>query len=96
MGGEGSMLAMIVSLKNNRALVKKRKKLFTQSNIRDLNHTHTDLRFKHVSDNKLERIKLKIRKNQEKENRRILSAFIGIIFLLVGICLFLCFKYFTV
>lgn len=96
MGGEGSMLAMIVSLKNNRALLKKRKKMFAKDNIQDLNQTHTDLRFKHVSKEKLERIKLKIRKNKEIENRRLLTAFIVILFLFIGTAIIIYFKYFTI
>ena len=95
MGGEGSMLAMIVTLKNNRALLKKRRKMFTKENAQNLNHTHKEMKFKHVSEEKLKQIKLKIRKNKEIENRRLLFVFIALLVLFTGITLIAYFKYIT-
>ncbi len=65
MGGEGSMASAIQTLRQNRALLKKRK----FKNIKDLLYESsgkTELEFKQVSKEELFRIKQKIRKQQKQ------------------------------
>ena len=65
MGGEGSMLHAIKSLKNNRALVKKRKSRSHSDLLLDGN-SKTQVEFKKVSPQELERIKDEIRKEARR------------------------------
>ncbi|NAY93504.1 hypothetical protein GTQ34_16475 [Muricauda sp. JGD-17] len=66
MGGEGSMLGAIVSLKNNRSQLKKRK-------IRELKDVlyevsgKTELEFKQLSHEEIEVIKANIREQSRKD-----------------------------
>ncbi len=82
MGGEGSMAYAIKSLKQNRALLKKRK----FKDIKDLlryETENTQVNFKKVSPTELFKIKQKIRK-EAKQQKRVL-AFIYAISILLSI-----------
>jgi hypothetical protein len=69
MGGEGSMASAILSLKQNRALLKKRK-------IKDIkqllyeNSGKTQLEFKQVTSEELEVIKTKIREDAKSRIKK--------------------------
>ncbi|MDG1570692.1 hypothetical protein OZ410_00055 [Robiginitalea sp. M366] len=67
MGGEGSMLHAIKSMKQNRALLKKRRKGNRSDYIGD---GATPLSFKEVSPEELARIKAGIRSRAARERRR--------------------------
>ncbi|MCF6296249.1 MAG: hypothetical protein L3J25_11255 [Flavobacteriaceae bacterium] len=69
MGGEGSMSSAIVSLKNNRALLGRRK-FKTVKNLIISKSGLTELEFKKVSPYKLEKIKQQIRLEARKRAKR--------------------------
>ncbi|EAR15099.1 hypothetical protein [Robiginitalea biformata] len=75
MGGEGSMLSAIVSLKNNRAILKKRK-------IRELKDIlyevsgKTEVEFKKLSHAEFEILKSQIRKQAKKDAQWEILAYI--------------------
>lgn len=69
MGGEGSMLHALKSLKNNRALLKKRKSRSQNELLLDATGK-TKVEFKEVEPEELERIKSEIRKEARKSKIR--------------------------
>jgi len=76
MGGEGSMSYAINSLKQNRALLRKR----NIKELRDLlleNSGKTELAFKEISPEELAKIKDKIRAQAKKDARQNLLISIG-------------------
>lgn len=89
MGGEGHVFDMINRTKQNRALRPKNK-------LRDIYHSKKDnesgirkLKFKSISSEKLNKIKLDILRSSKKENRRkIITAFLSIIITVVILYLF--------
>ncbi len=90
MGGEGSMASAILSLKQNRALVKKRK-------VKDLKALlyeesgKTELEFKKVSPEKLAQIKTEIRrKAKEDKLKEALFYLISTIIVLSGLYWLIC------
>ena len=88
MGGEGSMSSAITSLRNNRSLVKKRK--FKDAKGLIINKSgRTELEFKSVTPEELERIKNQIRiETKKRDNRK------SIVFVILFISLGLMFYYF--
>ena len=88
MGGEGSMSSAITSLRNNRSLLKKRK--FKDAKGLIINKSgKTELEFKSVTPEELERIKNQIRIEAKKRNNRK-----SIVFVILFISLGLMFYYF--
>lgn len=93
MGGEGSMASAILTLKQNRALLKKR-------NVRELKHLlyqksgKTELEFKKVSSQELAKIKGEIRK-EARVNARIEIIIYLISFVLVGVIFYLIYLLFS-
>lgn len=94
MGGEGSMASAILSLKQNRSLLKKR-------NIRELKELiyeksgKTDLAFKEISPEELARIKEEIRM-EAKINARNKVVIYSIVFVFaVGLVAYLSYLFFS-
>lgn len=86
MGGEGSMASAILSLKQNRALLKKRK----IKDIKELLYEtsgKTELEFRKVSAIEMARIKAEIRK-QAKKDRRVEFITYGVSALLVFVLIY--------
>jgi Flp pilus assembly protein TadB len=87
MGGEGSMLSAIVSLKNNRAILKKRK-------IRELKDIlyevsgKTEVEFKKISHAEFEVLKSQIRKQARKNAQWELFSYV-LAFVFVGLFVWL-------
>jgi hypothetical protein len=80
MGGEGSILAMIISYRNNRELLKNRHHPFVNDRLNDLHYkSNRALKFRRVSAIKLEKIKEQIRQEARKERRKRLIVLISII-----------------
>ena len=73
MGGEGSMSNAIVSLKENRALLKKRKFMDIRMFIYETSGK-TELEFKKISAEELNLIKVAIRKKAKNELMNYLEA----------------------
>lgn len=91
MGGEGSMSNAIVSLKQNRALLKRRK----LRDIRDLIYVKsgkTELEFKKISAQELSVIKAAIRKEAKKAVRLEIAIYAISILLafLIGYLIYYC------
>ncbi|MFD2824467.1 hypothetical protein ACFS5M_12365 [Lacinutrix iliipiscaria] len=80
MGGEGSMASANVSLKNNRAL-KRRRKFRKAKDLMISKSGKTKLEFIEVSHIELERIKEEIRINARKKNR--LNIFLLILTIII-------------
>ena len=84
MGGAGHMLHAIKSLKANRALLKNKRSKNRGSSIADSN---TQIEFKKVKPEELDRIKAEIRKEAQKSKQKELILgviiFIGLITLFV-------------
>lgn len=88
MGGEGSMAYAIVSLRENRKLLKKRKFRETKA-LMKYHSGKTELEFKKISPKELKRIKTDIRLKAKKAARKLtliyvltfLAALILILFL---------------
>lgn len=88
MPGEGSILGMIISLKNNRNLLKQRRKPFNKDKFREKEIPHIDLKFKQVSESKLKEIKSKIRYRAQRERQLYTIVFISLILIFAGIVLY--------
>lgn len=88
MGGEGSMASAILSLKQNRALLKKR-------NIRELKDLlreksgKTELEFKKVSTAELAKMKEKIRKEAKKNAQKEIILFLILFAITAAIVVYL-------
>ena len=89
MPGGGSILGMIISLRNNRQLLRKKnrfgkRRMFSGDDPTTLTHNkNTPLEFKHISENELEEFRLKIReRNRNNLRRRIIG--ITLIFIALG------------
>ncbi len=93
MGGEGSMASAILSLKQNRALLKKR-------NVRGLKELlyeksgKTELEFKKISTQELARIKNEIRQEARANARKEILVYL-ISFVLVGVIIYLLYLLFS-
>lgn len=86
MGGEGSMISAIKTLKMNRALLKKRK-IKNLSDIHSETDTVTELEFKHVAEEELRAIKADIQERADREQRsslRLLAILVFILLLIAG------------
>ena len=70
MGGEGSMMHAIKSLKENRALLKRRKIRELKDVLAENQKTGIDLEFKQVSPSELLRIKRNIRRKARERRQR--------------------------
>lgn len=85
MGGEGSMLHMINTLKNNRNLRRSRRRKF--KNAKDEVNASIEWQYKapNISDEKLEQIKNEIRLQTQKDQKKhfILSVALFMLFILV-------------
>ena len=80
MGGEGSMLAMIVSYRNNRQMLKERRKAFNKDRLNKFpSRTNRTLKFRKVSAMKVERIKEQIRQDSLREEQKNLIAVLSVI-----------------
>ncbi|MHA7831293.1 MAG: hypothetical protein ACX93O_09335 [Flagellimonas sp.] len=94
MGGEGSMASAILSLKQNRSLLKKR-------NIRELKDLiyeksgKTDLAFKETSSQELARIKEEIRMEAKINARKEVILYSIAFVLAVGLVAYLSFLFFS-
>ncbi len=69
MAGEGSMLHMINTLKNNRNLRRSKRRKFRNQNSSSLNTDEKPIVTLEISDEKLENIKQEIRMRVKKERR---------------------------
>ncbi len=84
MGGEGSMSSAILTLRQNRAMLKKR-------NIRELRDLYyetsgkTELEFKEISKLELFRIKKEIRKRARQDARRTALIYVLSFVLAIGV-----------
>ncbi len=91
MGGEGSILGMIISFRNNRELLKNRRKAFNKDWLDELPHKKfPPLQFKSVSATKLDRIKKRIRYERKIEERR---RILFMLLLLISAALFVVILY---
>jgi hypothetical protein len=94
MGGEGSMASAILSLKQNRGLLKKR-------NIRELKDliyeksSKTDLAFKEISPDELARIKKEIRMEAKIKARKEVILYSIAFVLAVGLVAYLSYLFFS-
>jgi tetratricopeptide (TPR) repeat protein len=76
MPGGGSILGMIISLRNNKQLLRKknrfdRRRMFSGDDPQNLIYGgNTPLEFKHISENELEEFRIKIRERNRKNLRR--------------------------
>lgn len=76
MGGEGSILAMIISEKNNRSLRRKRK-FFNKDKLEDkMNQYHMAIQDRPVSKAKLMRIRRRTLEDRRRSNVRLILALI--------------------
>lgn len=86
MGGEGSILAMIISEKNNRNLLKNRRKFFNKDKLEDRSvNYHMAMKDKSVSRAKL----MSIRGRMQEDNRRASLRLILALITAAGISLIL-------
>ena len=88
MGGEGSMLHAIKSLKNNRALVKKRKSR-SHNDLLLEGTSKTKIEFKKVSADELERIKAEIRLESRKAKLKELVIFLIVVALMIALVIWI-------
>lgn len=86
MGGAGHMLHAIKTLKQNRAMLKKRRSS-RENDLHAYSTTETKVNFKKVSPEELQRIKGEIRRKANKVKRR--DFIITIIIVLIGVGLFI-------
>lgn len=93
MGGEGSMLGAIVSLKNNRSLLKKRK-LRELKNVLYEVSGKTELEFKKLSHAEFEVLKSQIRKQAKIDAQRELIAYL-LALVLTGLIVWFVIWYFS-
>ncbi len=91
MGGSGSLLNMIVSMRQNRANRPSNKQKFRSNNgdVHSKNHAEA-LHFKKVPKEELERIKKDIREKSRAEQRKLTVLFI-VVAVLVCILMFITF-----
>jgi hypothetical protein len=88
MGGEGSMAGAILSLKNNRKLLKKR-------NVRELKDLlrsqsgKTELEFKKISPHELLQVKKAIRSQTKKDAQRLIFIYVFSLLLSIGMIYFI-------
>ena len=93
MGGEGSMASAILSLKQNRLLLKKR----NVKNLRDLLYEKagkTELEFKKISSQELAKIKDEIRREAKVNARNEILIYL-VSFVLIGVIFYLFYLLFS-
>jgi hypothetical protein len=91
MGGSGSVMNMIVSMRQNRANKTSNKQKFRSNEgckIRSNNHTEA-LHFKEIPKEELERIKNDIREKSRKERRILIIIFVITAVLVIALMIIL-------
>ncbi len=87
MGGEGSIMGMIVSFRNNLNELKNRRKPFNKDKLEGFpNRYHRALRVKRISKVQLEKLRRKLRYDRREETLKLIFALItsvGIAFTLI-------------
>lgn len=95
MGGEGSMAGMIVSLKNNRLFLtrnKQRRREVYEKLKEPTKSFSKKLKFKQISEVELQKIRIKLKSERNKENKKTILILLTIIMMGV-ILIYLIFKY---
>jgi hypothetical protein len=88
MGGESSMLGMIISYRNNRNLLKNKRKPFNKDKMPEKPLYHRAFKDKYVSKVKLMNIRRRLQEDKRKETLKLVLALftaagIGLIIMLI-------------
>jgi hypothetical protein len=90
MGGEGSMMGMIISLKNNRALLRNRRKYFNKDKMNGVAVSyHKAIRIKKFTPAQLESFRRRLAKDRKNDTLRIIFALITAIGLALALVIWI-------